>query len=83
VSGDAQEANAAFHAKFSFSFPLLSDPDKAMIKAFDCCRPSKDGADPCAMAKRVTVVVDNGLVVKVLDPFDAKDGPAALLADLS
>ena len=51
------EDNKAFHEKFSFAFPLLSDVDKSMTKAFDTCKPSKDGADPCAMAARSTFLV--------------------------
>lgn len=53
-----------------------------MTRAFGCCRPSNDGSDPCAMSKRVCVLVDNGLVVKYLDPFDAKEGPQLLLDQL-
>ena len=53
-----------------------------MTKAFGCCRPNKDGTDDCAMAKRVTVVVEDGVVTKYLDPFSAKDGPQELLDSL-
>ena len=40
-------ANKAFHEKFEFAFPLLSDVDKSMTKAFGVCKPAKDGSDPC------------------------------------
>ena len=104
VSTDPVADNKAFHEKFDFSFPLLSDLDKSMTKAFDCCKPAKDGSDPCAMASRaragagavprdalrapspcfqVTVVVGaDANVVKYENPFDAREGPAALLAEL-
>jgi len=78
VSTDPVEANKAFHEKFDFNFPLLSDLDKSMTKAFDCC---KD--DECSKAARVTVVVGaDENVVKYENPFDAREGPAALLAEL-
>jgi len=80
VSTDSVEENAAFHAKFDFAFPLLCDPDKAMTKAFECCKPSND--DPCAMSARVCVVVKDGNIAQYLDPFDAREGPAVLLANL-
>lgn len=83
VSVDSQEANAAFAAKFSFSFPLLCDTTKEMTKAFDCCLSAKDGSDPCAMADRVAVVVGaDGTILKYIAPFDAREGPRALLSDL-
>jgi len=83
VSCDSVAANKAFHEKFSFAFPLLSDLDKSMTAAFDACRPSKDGSDPCEKADRVTVVVDAaGTVVKHLRPFDARAGPSELLEEL-
>lgn len=83
VSCDSVEANAAFHEKFAFSFPLLSDLDKSMTVAFDCCKPSKDGSNPCEKSARIAVVVDgDGTVTRYLSPFDAREGPAALLAEL-
>ena len=83
MSCDAVAANKAFHEKFDFAFPLLSDVDKAMTKAFGVCKPAKDGSDPCDKSARVTVVVAaDGTVVKCIDPFDAREGPAALLAEL-
>ncbi len=47
MSCDAVAANKAFHEKFDFAFPLLSDVDKSMTKAFGVCKPAKDGSDPC------------------------------------
>ena len=57
MSCDAVAANKAFHEKFDFAFPLLSDVDKSMTKAFGVCKPAKDGSDPCDKSARVTVVV--------------------------
>ena len=83
VSCDTVDANAAFHEKFAFSFPLLCDLDKSVTRAFDTCKPSKDGAEPCASSARSVVVVDAaGTVVRREMPFDAREGPAALLAAL-
>ncbi|KAJ8614041.1 hypothetical protein CTAYLR_005828 [Chrysophaeum taylorii] len=81
VSVDSAEANAAFAAKYHFTFPLLCDTSKAMTRAFECCRASGD--DPCAMSKRVCVCVDaDGTVFKYIDPFDALQGPKQLLEEL-
>mmetsp|Transcript_16512 Transcript_16512/g.66688 ORF Transcript_16512/g.66688 Transcript_16512/m.66688 type:complete len:101 (+) Transcript_16512:262-564(+) len=81
VSVDSPAKNAAFAEKYAFAFPLLCDVDKAMTKAFECCRASGD--DPCAMASRICVVVDaRGTISKLIAPFDAREGPASLLSDL-
>ena len=75
------EANAAFHAKFAFSMPLICDVDRSVTKAFECCKPSE--TDPCAKSARVCVLVDaDGNVAQYLSPFDAKAGPKALLDSL-
>jgi len=53
-----------------------------MTKAFDCCMAIDD--DPCKLARRVCVVVGaDGIVREVIDPFDAREGPKALLASLA
>ena len=49
-------ANKAFHEKFDFAFPLLSDVDKSMTKAFGVCKPAKDGSDPCDTVWKPTSV---------------------------
>ena len=54
MSCDAVAANKAFHEKFDFAFPLLSDVDKSMTKAFGVCKPAKDGSDPCDTAWKST-----------------------------
>ena len=55
MSCDAVAANKAFHEKFDFAFPLLSDVDKSMTKAFGVCKPAKDGSDPCDTAWKSSV----------------------------
>jgi hypothetical protein len=56
VSCDAVAANKAFHEKFDFAFPLLSDVDKSMTKSFGVCKPAKDGSDPCDTVWKSTSV---------------------------
>jgi peroxiredoxin len=78
ASRDSVEANAAFATKFDFTFPLLSDADASLTKAFDAC---KD--EGCSMSDRMTVVVDEaGNVEQYLKPFDKTEGPQTLLDSL-
>lgn len=54
MSFDTAEDNGAFHAKFSFTYPLLCDRDRAMGLAYGAAKePGTGGA-----AKRVGVVID-------------------------
>ena len=78
ASVDGIKANAAFAAKFSFSFPLLCDPQKSLTRAFDACKDAN-----CTKPDRITVVVDGaGKIERYLKPFDARTGPQALLDSL-
>lgn len=81
VSVDTVEANKAFSEKFGFSFPLLCDTGKEMTRAFDACMAI--GEDPCALSSRITVLVKDGIVKQVINPFDAKEGPKKLLDSLN
>lgn len=58
VSGDSGDSHSAFSAKHGVRFPLLSDPDKTLQKAF--------GARQLLglLAKRVTYVIDQHKTVR-------------------
>ncbi len=65
VSTDSVESHRKFADKFELNFPLLSDKNKTICKAF--------GVPALLAAKRVTFVVKNGKVVYV-DPDVKADG---------
>ncbi|MEH2037131.1 peroxiredoxin [Nostoc sp.] len=50
VSADDEVSHQAFTQKYNLNFPLLTDSDKSLIKAFD--------VDGGGYAKRVTYVID-------------------------
>jgi peroxiredoxin Q/BCP len=52
VSVDGMDSHHAFHKKFSLNFPLLSDRDGSVSKAYDAFNPEK------GMSRRVTAVID-------------------------
>jgi peroxiredoxin Q/BCP len=61
VSADSVEAQAAFDAKHSLGFPLLSDPDKAIAKLFGVKRMGP------LMNKRATfVIAADGTVLEAI-----------------
>ena len=53
VSFDTVEENRAFAEKFSFPFPLLSDPDRAVIRAYGVLGPG-------GLVRRSIFMVDPG-----------------------
>ena len=54
MSFDTQAKNAKFHARFSFTYPLLCDTDRTMGLAYGAAkRPGTGGA-----AKRIGVIID-------------------------
>ncbi len=52
ISTDNLESHDAFSKKFNLNFPLLTDSDGAVSKAYDAFNPEKN------MSRRVTAVVD-------------------------
>ena len=68
VSRDNLETQKRFAESLKLPFPLLADPTAEAAKAF--------GVDAGAYNKRVTFVIEDGTVTKVLEGNDAMD-PAA------
>ena len=58
VSADGVDSHAAFARKFNLPFPLLADPDGALIKAYGVKMPL------LKMAHRVTFIIDRQGVVR-------------------
>lgn len=72
------EENAAFHAKFSFGYPLLCDTDRSVGLAYQAC----DSADDVC-PKRISYLIDgNGVVLRAYANVDAKNHPVQVLDDL-
>jgi peroxiredoxin Q/BCP len=78
ISFDPPKDNAAFAAKQSFPFPLLTDVDRSAAIAF--------GAATDATAtypKRMTAVIGpDGSVERIVEKVDARTHPKELLATL-
>jgi thioredoxin-dependent peroxiredoxin len=62
VSADDQNSHQAFTGKFNLNFPLLSDPDRSVAKAYDAFNPEKGST------KRVTAVIDKEGKIKKFFP---------------
>ena len=75
ASFDTPADNAAFARKFSFPFPLLSDPDRSLALAY--------GAADDRFAKRVSCLIDEeGRVLRYYPQVSAREHVGEVLRDL-
>lgn len=75
VSGDSVSSHAKFAAKHDLPFPLLSDPDKEIIKNY--------GANGLLFTKRCSFLINpEGKIAKIYDSVDPTKHASEVLADL-
>lgn len=76
VSTDSVERNRRFAEKYGLKFPLLSDVDGSVAKAYGVL---KEGAKKPS-AQRVTFVIDeNGVIRKIIKGVKAEEHPTLAL----
>lgn len=76
ISFDTVAENAAFAEKFSFQFPLLSDPERKVGMAYGACAAPAD-----KYAKRLTYVIGpDGRIEQAIDTRDPAGQAEALLS---
>jgi len=75
VSTDSVESHAGFAKEHSLPFPILSDPEKKIVSAYEA-----NGI----MAKRISYLIDpESNIIKTYDNVDPAKHAAAVLADLA
>ena len=62
VSSDSPESHKKFKEKYNIPFTLLSDLDKKVIKDY--------GADSILYTKRISYLIENGVIVKTYPKVD-------------
>jgi peroxiredoxin Q/BCP len=73
VSPDSEKSHQGFVSKQNLNFPLISDPDKTIAKAYGAWGPKKFMGREYEGILRTTVVIDgNGTIEKVFDKVDTK-----------
>src|ERR1051325_3645468 len=79
VSADTIESHSKFKTKFRLNFPLLSDPDKTVIKAYGVWKEKSMYGKKYMGIERTTFLIDeNGKIARVF----AKVKPAAHAAEV-
>lgn len=84
VSKDSVASHKKFEEKYGLPFTLLSDPDKAVIQAYDVWKEKKNYGKVSMGVVRSTYLIDeNGVIVKAFDKVKAADNPTQMLGTLS
>ena len=83
VSADSQRKHQNFIKKFQLPFPLLSDPDKEVIKKFGVWGPKLMFGKLLDGIHRTTFVIDeNGKIEKIITKVVAKNHAGQILESL-
>lgn len=82
VSKDSVASHKRFEQTHGLPFPLLSDPELAVIRAFDVLKRDKEG-NPTASVSRTTYLIgEDGVIEKAFGAVKAKENPARMLEEL-
>ena len=80
VSRDSQASHQRFIAKYSLPFPLISDPDTAILQAYDAWGEKKNYGKVSMGTLRKTYVIDeNGVIKDIVSKVDTKTHTAQIL----
>lgn len=80
VSKDSVASHKRFEEKYGLPFPLLSDPELSVIKAYDVLGEKKSFGKVTMGVVRTTYLIDaNGVIEKALDKVKASENPAQML----
>ena len=83
VSRDSVASHKKFEEKYGLPFPLLSDPELNVIRAYEVWQEKMNYGKPTMGVVRTTYLIDeNGVIVKALGKVKAAENPAAMLAAL-
>ncbi len=80
VSKDSVASHKKFEQTHGLPFPLLSDPETAVLQAYDVWKEKKAFGKPTMGVVRTTYLIDeNGIIVKAFGKVKPADNPAQML----
>ena len=83
VSKDSAASHKKFEEKYGLPFPLLSDPEKRVIMAYDVWKEKKASGKVSMGVVRTTYLIDeNGLIERAFGKVSAAENPAQMLKEL-
>jgi thioredoxin-dependent peroxiredoxin len=73
VSKDSQKSHVKFAEKFSLPFPLITDPQAGIIKAYDSWGLKKFmGREFMGTLRKTFIINKNGIIEDIIEKVDAK-----------
>lgn len=83
ISKDSVSSHKKFEEKYALSFPLLSDPELEVIKAYDVWKEKKNYGKVSIGVVRTTYLIDEeGVIIKANDKVKAAEDPEKMLGEL-
>ena len=83
VSKDSAASHKKFEEKYGLPFPLLSDPEKRVIIAYDVWKEKKTSGKVSMGVVRTTYLIDeNGLIERAFGKVSAAENPVQMLKEL-
>ena len=80
VSKDSVSSHKNFEQKYALPFPLLSDPEKEVIQAYDVWKEKKNHGKVSLGVVRTTYLIDeNGIIIKAMGNVKAAENPERML----
>ena len=80
VSKDSSASHQKFIAKYGLPFPLISDPETAILQAYEAWGEKKNYGKVSMGTLRKTYVIDeNGVITDIISKVDTKNHTAQIL----
>lgn len=80
VSKDSVESHKRFEEKYGLAFPLLADPERKVIEAYDVWKPKNNYGKITMGVVRTTYLIDeNGIIIKAMEKVKAAENPEEML----
>ena len=83
VSKDTVASHKKFEEKYGLAFPLLADPDKSVIQAYDVWKEKKNYGKVSMGVVRTTYLIDEeGIIIKANDKVKAAEDAEKMLGEV-
>lgn len=83
ISKDSIASHKKFEEKYNLAFPILADPERKVIEAYDVWKEKKNYGKVSMGIVRTTYLIDeNGIIIKANDKVKAAEDPEKMLNEL-
>lgn len=80
VSKDSVESHKRFEEKYGLAFPLLADPERKVLEAYDVWKEKTNYGKVSMGVVRTTYLIDeNGMIIRAQDKVKAAENPEEML----